>query len=126
VITLYVAAIPPTVNHLYVTRRGGGRCLSVAAQAWYDVAIPSLQVYAATTGQRAVVPAKTRLRVAVTVFGLPRTTDIDNIGKASVDALARALEFDDRWIDDLRLVRGVWRKGQGKGTYYTVEVVGDA
>jgi Holliday junction resolvase RusA-like endonuclease len=122
-ITIYVSAIPPTVNHIYRAGRGGARYLSQAAISWYEYAIPEIRSYLQTTRQPTTVPPKTRLRVTVTVLGLPRTTDIDNIGKASIDALARALGFDDRWIDDLRLVRGAWKKGDDTGTAYTLEVL---
>jgi Holliday junction resolvase RusA-like endonuclease len=116
-ITLPVDALPPTVNHLYRNRRGGGRCLSAAAEAWYDYAIPTLRLQA-----RPAVP-RGPLRLRINVHGLPRTTDVDNVLKAAIDALRRALEFDDRWIDDLRIVRIPVRRGGVRFTVYELEAL---
>jgi len=116
-ITLTVDALPPTVNHLYRNRRGGGRCLSAAAEAWYDYAIPVLR-----SQPRHAVPSGP-LRLRIRVHGLPRTTDLDNVSKAAIDALARALEFDDRWIDDLRIVRVSVRKGAQRFIEYCLEAL---
>ena len=116
-ITLTVDALPPTVNHLYRNRRGGGRCLSAAAEAWYDYAIPVLR-----SQPRYAVPSGP-LRLRIRVHGLPRTTDLDNVSKAAIDALARALEFDDRWIDDLRIVRIPVRRGEQRLTVYDLEAL---
>ena len=116
-IILTVDALPPTVNHLYRNRRGGGRCLSAAAEAWYHHAIPVLRLQA-----RPAVTC-TPLRLRIEVHGLPRTTDVDNVLKAAVDALAIALEFDDRWIDDLRIVRVPVRRGGARFTVYELEAL---
>ena len=116
-ITLTVDALPPTVNHLYRNRRGGGRCLSAAAEAWYDYAIPVLR-----SQPRYAVPSGP-LRLRIRVHGLPHTTDVDNVLKAAVDALARALEFDDRRIDDLRIVRIPVRRGEQRLTVYDLEAL---
>ena len=114
---LTVDALPPTVNHLYRARRGGGRCLSAAAVAWYDYAIPLIRSQARSN----VPPGPLRLRIEV--YGLPRTTDVDNVIKAALDALARALEFDDRMVDDLRITRIPVKRGAAKSTAYELEAL---
>jgi Holliday junction resolvase RusA-like endonuclease len=116
-IILGLDALPPTVNHLYRNRRGGGRCLSPAAEAWYAYAVPTLRLQC-----RCAVPSGS-LRLRISVHGLPRTTDVDNVLKAAVDALARALAFDDRYIDDLRIVRVPVKRGGVKRTVYELEAV---
>ena len=108
-----VAGHAVTVNHMYRPRRGGGKVLTEAAQAWYDFAIPTIRADA----QGYAVPAGS-LRLTVVVYALPRTTDIDNILKGSVDAIARALDFDDRRIDYLAVARGI---GKPARTVYTLE-----
>lgn len=112
-----VDALPPTVNHMYCAGRGGKRYLSDGARTWYETAVLSIR---AQVGMKRL-PHKTPLRLSIVVYGLPRTTDIDNIGKASVDAIAKALEFDDRWIDALHIERGPWKRGQAVRTVYCLE-----
>lgn len=110
-----VAGLPPTVNHLYVTARGGRRVLTEAARAWYDAAIPAIR-----EGARGYAVPPGYLRLSIVLYHLPRSRDIDNALKAAQDALARALGFDDKRIDVLTVARGV---GKPARTVYTLEAL---
>jgi Holliday junction resolvase RusA-like endonuclease len=110
-----VAGLPPTVNHMYIARRGGGRTLSAEACAWYDHAIPAIKAgavgYAVPDGA---------LRLTIVLYSLPRSRDLDNALKASQDAIAKALGFDDKRIAYLTVARGTGRPAR---TVYTLEAL---
>lgn len=110
-----VGALPPTVNHMYIARRGGGRTLTDEARAWYDLAIPAIREQA-----RGYVVPPGALRLSVVLYSLSRARDLDNALKATQDAIARALEFDDKRIDYLAVARGV---GKPARTVYTLEAL---
>lgn len=114
-IIVTVPALPPTVNHLYVTARGGRRVLTEAARAWYDLAIPAI----AAQARGYTVPAGP-LRLSIVLYHLSRSRDLDNALKASQDAIAKALGFDDKRIDLLTVARGV---GKPARTVYTLEAL---
>ena len=85
---------PPTVNHYYHNRRGGGRFIGKAGRIYRQtVAVLCLQEHVKTTGQ-----------VKLKIIAWPpdnRQRDLDNLLKALFDALqaAGAIEND-------RLIRG--------------------
>lgn len=110
-----VTGLPPTVNHMYVTTRGGGRVLSAAARAWYDRAVPAIREAAAGWA----VPDGS-LRLTIVLYHLPRSRDLDNALKAAQDAAAKALGFDDKRVDYLAVARGV---GKPARTVYTLEAL---
>lgn len=107
-----VAGHPPTVNHMYLTTRDGARILTPRARAWYDLAIPTIQ-----DGARGWACPAGPLRLELVLYALPRTRDIDNATKAAIDAIARAVGFDDRRIDMLTVIRGAGRPAR---TAYTL------
>jgi Holliday junction resolvase RusA-like endonuclease len=100
--------LPPTVNHMYVSRRGGGKALTEEARtfrhevwcALFDAGLPR-------------VPPAGDLAVTVRLtYGDRRRTDIDNRVKAALDALATALEFDDARVARLVVERAGYAKGK--------------
>lgn len=110
-----VGGLPPTVNHMYLTVRGGGRVLTPEARAWYDRACKAIAESAAGY----VVPGGP-LRLTIVLYALPRSRDLDNALKAAQDALAKALGFDDKRIDYLAVARGA---GKPQRTVYTLEAL---
>lgn len=108
-----VAGLPPTVNHMYLTVRGGGRVLTPEARDWYDRACSAIAESAAGY----VVPSGP-LKLTIVLYHLSRARDLDNALKAAQDALAKALGFDDKRIDYLAVARGV---GKPPRTVYTLE-----
>lgn len=98
-ITVTVAALPPTVNHMYITCRGGKKALGPEAERFRRLVLEQ------TTGTQLQVPDGP---VALTVrlwFGDRRRADLDNRLKAAIDALALALRFDDSRIHEIHARR---------------------
>lgn len=96
---------PPALRSYYTHTRSGGYFVSakgasyrqVVKALWYSLGVP-------------VVPG--RLAVAVRVYHPDRRTrDLDNLGKALLDALKGCFIRDDGDIDDLRYTRCEVRKG---------------
>ena len=80
-----VAGLPPTVNHMYLTVRGGGRVLTPEARAWYDRACKAIAESAAGY----IVPGGP-LKLTIVLYALQRSRDLDNALKTAQDALAKA------------------------------------
>ena len=83
--------LPPSVNHMYLPRRGGGRRLSPDAAAWKQAAyFAALEVFPdALTGE---------IEVVYDFYFPDRRPDIDNCLKALNDALQGAAYLNDRQI----------------------------
>lgn len=83
--------LPPSVNHMYLPRRGGGRRLSPDAAAWKQAAyFAALEVFPdALTGE---------IEVVYDFYFPDRRPDIDNGLKALNDALQGAAYINDRQI----------------------------
>ena len=99
---------PPSVNHYWLTRRGGGRYISPAGQAY------RLEVLSKVRALRnRDIPFKSEVSVAV--FLSPpdkRRRDIDNVCKSILDALQNAGVFSDDWqVSTLHLERDDPRRG---------------
>ena len=102
--------LPPSVNNQYVTV-GRRRVLSKAAQSFQrDV----LKAFARSRRDSAVVPATEEalsgafLGVYLTFyFETPLRRDLDGGLKIALDALGRALGFDDRAVVDLHLTKRI-------------------
>jgi len=98
------------VNNQYVTV-GRRRVLSAAARAFNSDAAKSVEALRANgrlpwETERAL--ADTSLSVALTYyFETPRKRDLDGGLKITLDALSRALGFDDRDIVDLHLTKKI-------------------
>jgi Holliday junction resolvase RusA-like endonuclease len=97
--------LPPSTNMRYVRRRDGQLALTRAARE-YDI-----WVYEALGRSRPRVPERTPVSIAIElVVDHRRRRDLDNVLKQLLDSLARALDFDDAWIDRIvaekRIVQG--------------------
>ena len=103
----------PSVNHCYTSRGwGGGRRLTMAARAYR--ALCAVRVRDAKS--RGDLPRAPLLgRLAVTIRVHPPTLaarDLDNLGKATLDACTHAGVWgDDSQIDRLTFIRAEKRKG---------------
>lgn len=88
-ITLTIAALPPTVNHMYVTCGGGRKALSDEAGMFRALVLQALN------GERPTLPDGPLALTLRLTFGTRHRQDIDNRIKAALDAVALALRFDD-------------------------------
>lgn len=105
-ISIVVAALPPTVNHMYIARKGGGKALSAEAETFRKL------VLSRVSEARPVVPDGPLSLTVRLWFGDRRKCDIDNRLKAAIDALALALRFDDSRIHEIHAVRAGWDPGR--------------
>ena len=96
-IAFSIPGLPPSGNHLYATV-GNRRMLSRVGREWHQT-VADACVGARLTGLP--WPAKTRLLCVLEFVGLTYIRDVDNAIKATIDGVAAALEFDDRYIDML-------------------------
>ncbi len=105
-----ILPLPPSVNNQYVTV-GRRRVLSAPAKAFNSDVAKSIEALRASgqlpfERERALVD--TSLSVALTYyFETPRKRDLDGGLKITLDALSRALGFDDRDIVDLHLAKKI-------------------
>jgi crossover junction endodeoxyribonuclease RusA len=102
---------PPSVNHYWRNVRGR-TLISEQGRAY--------RTHAAWSVRQVRAPAfgEARLAVELTAY-MPdrRRRDLDNVGKAVLDALQHAgIYADDSQIDDLRIVRGELRPPAGAMT----------
>lgn len=98
-ITVTVAALPPTANHMYITRKGGGKALSAEAEVFRAL------VLAQVSATRPSVPDGPLALTVRLWFGDKRRCDVDNRLKSCIDALALALHFDDSRIHEIHAYR---------------------
>lgn len=96
--------IPPSVNMAFRDGEDGRRHLSKDA-AQYKKGVTLLASNAAALAGWRYVPGQ-RLAVCIRLsFRTNQRRDIANCEKLAVDAIAKALGFDDSVIDDLHLLR---------------------
>ncbi|MBX6770870.1 MAG: RusA family crossover junction endodeoxyribonuclease [Chloroflexi bacterium] len=94
--------LPPSVNHLYA-RFADRVVLTDAGLAYHDEVAVTLR------GQ--TVPPDVRFRVTIHLhFPDRRRRDLDNALKLLLDAVSRALGFDDSRIDELHVYRALDRQ----------------
>jgi Holliday junction resolvase RusA-like endonuclease len=90
----FVLSLPPSTNHAYLPRSGGGRYKSDLLRAWEDEAALVLRGWEP--------PTHTPLAVHVLLV-VPRnklrTADIDGYLKAALDAIVGKRR--DAWVDEL-------------------------
>ena len=108
-LTIELDSLPPALNHAYVTTQSGRRIMSDEARHWQREATMlilnarNLQftAYAAPQVGRLTVP----MVVTTIYFFSPKvwTFDIDGRLKQFLDALASALDIDDRYFTDLHV-----------------------
>lgn len=93
--------VSPSANNLFVNRRGG-RARSPEYLQWQNDAGWLI---------KARQPRATKGPVAILIEApVNRKRDIDNIQKPVIDLLVKlGLIDDDRWVDDLRIVRTIGR-----------------
>ena len=105
-----VLPLPPSVNNQYVTV-GRRRVLSAPARAFNSNVAKSVEALRASgqlswESERAL--ADTSLSVTLMYyFETPRKRDLDGGLKITLDALSRALGFDDRDVVDLHLAKKI-------------------
>jgi Holliday junction resolvase RusA-like endonuclease len=95
-LTVTLDVLPPSVNHMYATAKGGGKYLTPEAVAFRDTAISQVRVAAARVGWQA--PERIAFHLRIT-FPNYRQMDIDNRIKSALDACALALGFNDSRVD---------------------------
>lgn len=99
---------PPTVNH-YWGQRGKGRFVKSEGLAFRAAVLAEFY--------RARRQGFGSSKVRVDILALPpdnRRRDLDNLNKATLDAMAHARVFnDDSQVHDLRIHRGTIKKGGG-------------
>lgn len=105
-ITIAVAAMPPTVNHMYITRKGGGKALSAEAETFRALVLEQV------SQARPEAPDGPLSLTVRLWFGDRRRADIDNRLKAAIDALALALRFNDSRIHEIHAVRAGCEPGR--------------
>lgn len=101
--------LPPSINHLYENRKGGGKFLSKTACAWRDGAILILRSANTWKNHDAIAHARfsqSMLAFRIQAFLPPnkiKRRDIDNLAKITQDTVTRVIEIDDRQIYDLHI-----------------------
>ena len=105
--TTYTLPWPPSVNRVWMRSRKGGVYLSKRAAKFRT------DVYADVLEQgRKHHKGKVSVCMSVQPPNDHRKHDLDNLAKATLDALTAAgVWSDDSQIDDLRIVRGECVKG---------------
>jgi crossover junction endodeoxyribonuclease RusA len=105
-----VLPLPPSVNNQYVTV-GRRRVLSAPARAFNSDVAKSVEALRASgqlqlDSERALVDISLSLSLTF-YFETPRKRDLDGGLKITLDALSRALGFDDRDVVDLHLAKKI-------------------
>jgi Holliday junction resolvase RusA-like endonuclease len=99
-----VEMLPPTLNHMYIQRADGGKALTREAETFRRLVVYVARSAARISGWR--YPAKARLELEIKLtFPTYRKSDLDNRIKATADALALALGFNDACIDRIIVER---------------------
>ena len=106
-VRLWVAALPPTVNHMYVNNGRGGKVLGDGALLFRQLVAVACQL-----GGYSEAPAGDLALTVRLVFPDKRRCDLDNRLKAAQDALALALGFDDSRITRVVAERAGYDKGR--------------
>ena len=97
--------LPPSVNRLTVNLRNGGRAKSPEYKAWLEEARWHV-VTAWRTAGKPEWPEDAPLSVVLELGLTGRIRDAGNCLKAVEDVLVKELPIpDDRWNDDIRIVR---------------------
>jgi crossover junction endodeoxyribonuclease RusA len=114
-INFRVPLIPPSVNHIWKRKRGGGAYLSAEAKAFTE----AVQLLAPRTGF-----GKQFCEVQVT-FYLPANkmlrNDLDNLLKGSIDSLTKAgILADDRYVSRIVAVKVPAHCREAEGTEFSV------
>lgn len=94
--------IPPSTNHAYANRRGGGRLLSRAGREYKQHASALARMQGARLHRGEV-------SVRATVYFADRRRDLDNAAKLLLDSLKGACFVDDIQVAHLELWRGLDR-----------------
>ena len=97
-----ILGLPPATNHLYPSGRDGRRHLSAEGRAWGQMVADECM---AARVPPFIGRTHLHLRVDIDFVGMTDRRDIDGGVKILLDALAEALGFDDRWIDELHVCR---------------------
>jgi Holliday junction resolvase RusA-like endonuclease len=92
-LTIIVPMLPPSVNHMYLGNRYGGKRLSEEALKFRSKVESEAHATANGTGWK--LPSGALEFTVRLTYPTKRRTDIDNRIKAALDAIALALDFDD-------------------------------
>jgi Holliday junction resolvase RusA-like endonuclease len=95
-LTITLDMLPPSVNHMYATSKGGQKFLTAEATLFRELAILQARAAAGRAGWQAPERLAFHLRLW---FPNRRQTDIDNRIKSALDACALALGFNDSRVD---------------------------
>lgn len=95
-LTITLDMLPPSVNHMYKTGKGGARFLTDEAVTFRELAIIQARAAAGRAGWQA--PERLAFHLRLT-FPNRRQMDIDNRIKSALDACALALDFNDSRVD---------------------------
>lgn len=98
--------VPPSLNHAYVNRKGGGKALNAEMRKWKMDA--GLLLNNALQLSNFTLPP-CRLVVLLEVwFKEDNKRDVDNVMKLSIDSVAVAVGFNDKIVvAPLALLRGI-------------------
>jgi Holliday junction resolvase RusA-like endonuclease len=103
-LTVAVGMLPPTVNHQYITRAGGGKALTREAATFRRLVGSLCRTAVREAGWSYPEGARLELEIRLT-FPNRKNQDIDNRVKAALDALALALGFNDSCVDRIVVER---------------------
>ena len=101
--------LPPSLNHAYFNNSRGGRSAAAELAAFKKEAILSARTIAKHLGFEV---GDHRLAIHLTFWFETKksyaASDIDNRCKPAMDALAEAIGFNDRQVDEILLRRGAF------------------
>lgn len=96
-------SVPPSVNHYWKNRRGGGRYVGEAGQAYHKAVGEVCRTHGLS-------PFTGRVVMTVTVYRKENRGDLDNYCKALLDALAGHAYVNDKQVYELHLYKALDRK----------------
>ena len=97
--------LPPSANALYRNLKSGGRVKTREYKAWLNDAEYAV-IMAWRGAGKPEVADKTPMVLTISAGIRNRLRDLGNVEKAIADVLVKQLPIpDDRWFDDIHLVR---------------------
>lgn len=120
--------LPPSVNHMYGTRKDGGKFLTAAARAWRDSATMILRSANTWKDHSAIAAARSSqsllaFRMQAFIPQSKMSRDIDNMAKICQDTVTRVVGIDDRHIVDLYISKRPLKQKQAAFLLVALETV---